>query len=114
MKHFIPLAFLVFAAAMAHAAEPAAALKAVLDEAWEFELRENPFRGQEVDDHRFDDRLPQVAPADFERRTAFWKGMLERLTHIDRNALSEAERVSYDMFKRDAEDDVSRLEFRTW
>jgi uncharacterized protein (DUF885 family) len=114
MKHLVPLALVILAAAAAHAAEPAAALKALLGEAWEFELRENPFRGQDVDDHRYDDRLPQVAPADFDRRAAFWKGMLERLSHIDRNALSESERVSYDMFKRDAEDDVSRLDFRTW
>jgi uncharacterized protein (DUF885 family) len=114
VKYLTLIPFLMLIAAVARAAEPAAELKALLDEAWEFELREDPVRGMEVDDHRYDDRLPQVAPADFDRRGAFWKAALARLAHIDREALTETDRVSADMFRRDAEGELASLDFRTW
>jgi uncharacterized protein (DUF885 family) len=55
-----------------------------------------------------------VAPADFERRAVFARGILERLAAIERGALSASERVSYDMLRRNVEDDLAQIRFRTW
>jgi uncharacterized protein (DUF885 family) len=88
--------------------------KALLDEAWEFQLREDPLLASGTGDTRFDDRLPSVAPADFERRADFWKGTKARLSALDRTGLSETDRVSYDMFARSVDDEIAEIAFRTW
>jgi len=113
----VVLAAALFACALpaiAQAADAAAQLKAILDEAWEVQLREEPLLATRVGDKRYDDRLPAVAPADFERRAAFAGGVLERLASVDRAALSATDRVNHDMFRRIVEDDLTELRFRTW
>lgn len=110
----VALAALILAPAMTHAADARAQLKAILDEAWEFQLREEPLLATRTGDHRTDDRLTSVTPGDFERRASFTRGILARLAPIDRNALPEADRVNYDMFKRVQGDDLAELGFRTW
>ena len=39
----------------------------LLDDEWEARLREEPLLASSVGDHRYDDRLPSVAPADLQR-----------------------------------------------
>jgi uncharacterized protein (DUF885 family) len=89
-------------------------LKALLDEHWEFRLKEDPLFATHTGDRRYDDRLPAVAPGDFGRRAAFTKRVRQRLLSIDRAALAPAERVDYDMLTRIVDDDLAELEFRTW
>jgi uncharacterized protein (DUF885 family) len=97
----------------AHADAPGD-FKSLLDEAWEFQLREDPLLASATGDARFDDRLPSVAPADFERRAEFWKRALTRLHAIDRARLSGTDRVSYAMFERNVDDEIAEAAFRTW
>jgi uncharacterized protein (DUF885 family) len=96
------------------AADTPGAFKAILEEAWEFQLREDPLLASGIGDARFDDRLPSVTPADFERRADFWKKTQVQLRALDRARLSESDRVSYDMFARDLEDQIADAGFRTW
>jgi uncharacterized protein (DUF885 family) len=98
----------------ASAAESGSELKKILDEAWEFQLREEPLFATRVGDKRYNDRLPSVAPADFDRRGAFARQLLVRLDGIDPSALSEADRINYDMFRRTMDDDLTEMRFRTW
>src|SRR5687767_13966927 len=58
------------------AAEPDPALQALIQEAWEFRLREEPLFATSAGDHRYDDRLPSAAPADLERQAAFHRDLL--------------------------------------
>ena len=97
-----------------HAADPPTDFKALLHEAWEFQLREDPLLASSTGDTRYDDRLPSVAPADFGRRGEVWRKTLLRLHGIDRAGLSEPDRVSYDMFQRNVEDEVAEVAFATW
>ncbi len=117
MTH-VPMVALVLTIALDSLALPAdeapAALKALLDEHWEFQLRENPLFATHTGDRRYNDRLPSVAPGDFGRRAAFTRRTRERLAAIDRSALSPAERVDYDMLERSLGDDLAELDFRTW
>jgi uncharacterized protein (DUF885 family) len=101
-------------AGAAFAADAAAQLMAILDEAWEEQLREAPLLATQVGDRRYNDRLPGVSRADFERRAASGRRILERLAAVDRQALSATERASYDMFERVVSDELAELRFRTW
>jgi len=87
---------------------------ALLADAWELELRESPLRATATGDHRFDDRLPQVTPADLARRAAAARAQLEALHAIDEAALGPQDRVSYAMFERELQSDLARHEFRAW
>src|SRR5262245_56023421 len=51
-------------------AQVKARFDALLDEAWELDKKENPLQATATGDHRYNDRLPSVAPADLERRAA--------------------------------------------
>jgi len=108
------LALAALAAVPCRAADPAAALRALLAESWELELGEDPLLATTTGDTRYNHRLPSVAPADFERRAASWKAALARLHGIDPAALSEGDRVSYAMFERRAQDEIKEAAFRTW
>jgi len=99
---------------MTLAADATAELTSILDEAWEFQLREEPLLATRAGDPRYGDQLSSVAPADFDRRAAFARRILKRLAAVDRNAVSEGDRVNYDMFRRVMGDELAELEFRTW
>jgi uncharacterized protein (DUF885 family) len=96
------------------AQDQAAELHALFNEAWEFELQENPLLATSVGERRYDDRLPSVRAEDQVRRAAHRRGLLERLRHIDRSALGDVDRVSYDMFERQLLDRMSEFEFKTY
>ncbi len=87
---------------------------ALLAEAWELDKNENPLFATATGDHRFNDRLPTMTPADLERRAASSRSQLGRLQAIERAGLSPADRISYDMFERGLREDLARHQFRTW
>jgi uncharacterized protein (DUF885 family) len=85
------------------AAEPAdnaaeKLLAALLDEAWEYRLHDDPLFATETGDHRYDDQLPKVSLADENRRAAARRSYLSALERIDRDALSNVGQVNYDIF----------------
>ena len=91
-----------------------AALAALVDEVWEFRLREDPLLATAVGDRRFDDRLPSMAHADLERRDRFARAALERLRAVDRAALSASDRVNRDMLERELVDGLAEHSFGAW
>lgn len=107
------LPFLLLAVpALSHAQDPAERLHALFDEAWAFQLEEDPLLATRVGEHRYNDRLPSVTVADHERRLAAQEAFLERLRAIDREALGREDRISYDIFERLLRDNVSELRYR--
>jgi uncharacterized protein (DUF885 family) len=102
------------AAGLVAAADPnptRAALLSLIDEAWEFRLREEPLFATSAGDHRYDDRLPSVAPADLERQAAFERQLLGRLRGLDRAQLPAPDRISYDMLARSLENELAERDF---
>ena len=91
-----------------------AELHRLLDEDWEARLRENPLLASQTGDHRYDDKLPSVAPADLERSAARERAVLARLKAIDRTGLDTSDRISYDMLARELGDDLAEYEFGAW
>jgi uncharacterized protein (DUF885 family) len=111
----VSLVLAVAGPALAAAApEAKRALDSLLAEAWEAALRENPLLATATGDHRFDDRLPQMAPADLDRRAAAARAFLERLRAIDPSGLASPDRISYRMFERSLREDLEEHEMRTW
>jgi uncharacterized protein (DUF885 family) len=108
------LVLLELAPALALGGEPTTDLRALLAEAWQFALREDPLFATTTGDARYNGRLPSISASDFGRRGAFWKATLGRLHGIDQARLAEGDQVSYAMFERKAGDEIAELGFRTW
>jgi uncharacterized protein (DUF885 family) len=106
------LGLTVFASPMAPGKDSAARSKlhALLDEAWEFELREDPLYATSVGDYRFDDRLPSVRVSDYARRAEARRKLRERLLSIDPAALDETDRDSHALMRVKLEDSIREFE----
>lgn len=86
--------------------EASMALKQLGEDYWEYQLSTNPTMATHLGDHRFNDRLEEIGPAARERDASQWRSFLERLSTIDRDALDESERVSYDILKTYLDEDL--------
>ncbi len=84
---------------------------ALLDELWEFELRENPLFATLVGDHRFNDRLKVVSLAESERRNQANEGFLRRLEAIERSQLAPAEQINRAILRRQLNDNLAEYRF---
>src|SRR5262245_13533587 len=84
----------------ASAAEPTASeqFTALLQDAWEYRLREDPLFATETGDHRFDEQLPKASLADEQRRNAESLKFLKRLEAIKREELPPNHQANYDIF----------------
>jgi len=105
----------VLGAAVRPPTNPAArALHRLFQEDWEFTLREDPLFATRVGDDRYNDRLPSVTVADFERQLARHREFLRRLQAIPRSALSPADRLNYDIFERLKRNLIEEYEYRAY
>ncbi len=116
MRHSLP-AFLIFLALLSHALpagaaqDPGDALRALFEETWERDMREDPVRASEFGDLRYNDRWPDLSPAAMKGRNAANAAALKKLQAIPRDALSPADRINYDLFQRDLENRLSIYRF---
>jgi uncharacterized protein (DUF885 family) len=86
----------------------------LLDDAWEWQLRENPVFASQLGDRRYNDQWTDVSIEAIERRQQEQRQLLERLLAIDSTALDETGRLNYDLFRRDLENDINGNRFRTY
>ena len=89
-------------------------LHKLFDEAWQFDLREDPLFATQAGDHRYDDRLPRVKEADWTRRLEKEWQFVEELEQIDADQLKGRERTSYEIFSRLRRDQIDEYEFRAY
>lgn len=89
-------------------------LKKLLEEDWEFTLREYPLSATYYGDHRYDDKLPDVSLDAVNKRFHRYQDFLERLKHIDRNALSSDEQINYDIYRRLRQMELTEFEYHTF
>jgi prolyl oligopeptidase len=90
----------------------AAALHRLFADEWERGLREDPELAASVGDRRYNDRWPGIAPADFERRQATDRAVLQQLGAIDRGALTPGDQLNYDLFRDQYQRRVDGQRFR--
>ncbi|HEX8687637.1 MAG TPA: DUF885 domain-containing protein, partial [Pyrinomonadaceae bacterium] len=88
----------------------AAALNRLFEEEWEWVMRESPTFASSLGDRRYNDRWPDASLAAAGRRQQHRQQTLARLRKIDPARLAAADRLNYDLFRKDLEDDIE--EFR--
>jgi len=107
----LSMALLLAGTAHADAAQEFAEL---LDDAWEWQLRENPVFASRLGDRRYNDRWTDMSIEAIERRQQEQRQLLDRLLAIDSSELDEQGRLNYDLFRRDLQNDINGNRFRTW
>lgn len=86
---------------------------AIVDEIWEYDIRENPLLATSTGDHRFNDSLPKVSLADSKRRNQRRKEFVARLEKLDREQLSPTGKINFNILLRQLRDDLAEYEFRS-
>jgi uncharacterized protein (DUF885 family) len=87
----------LFACATAGAQTAAEKAHALFNAYSEWQMRELPVYATAVGDHRYDDRLTDFSEAAIARRKAFVADLAQQLRGVDRNALADQDRISYDV-----------------
>ncbi len=95
--------------AMPSAAEQ---LQKAVEDWFDEDLRQNPFRATYIGDHRFDDRFGNPASPEYlEQMRANWTKALTAVRVIDPAQLSPAQRLTREIFIYNAEDALEGLKF---
>ncbi|HVG60463.1 MAG TPA: DUF885 domain-containing protein [Hyalangium sp.] len=84
---------------------------ALLEEEWQWGLKESPFFATFVGDSRYNDKVGDMSLEAIEHRKQHARELLERLKGIDRSRLSEPRQLDYDLFWLDAESEVEGQRF---
>jgi uncharacterized protein (DUF885 family) len=99
---------------LAQPLDAAAALHRLFDEQWERGLRESPETASYRGDKRYNDRWSDLSLEAIQARQQADRDALARLHAIDRDALSEQDRLSYDVFAWQIERAVERQKYNEW
>ncbi len=83
----------------------------LLDEAWEWQLRENPMMASGLGDRRFNDQWSDNSIAAIKRRQDETREFLRRAYAIDRSGLSDADQLNHELFRRSLQDRVDQFKF---
>jgi len=103
--------FLVVSAAFADAGSDFTTL---LDEHWEWSLASSPVFASQIGDRRYNDSWPDQSIAAIKRRHDQTEAFLRRVYAIDRKALSAADQLNYELFRRQLQDDVDVYRFQDY
>jgi uncharacterized protein (DUF885 family) len=89
-------------------------LQKLLDDEWEWTMRENPTWASTLGDRRYNDRWEDASLENIERQQQHRLATLKSFQSIDRSKLSEADRLNYDLFRKDLEADIEAYKFRLY
>jgi uncharacterized protein (DUF885 family) len=92
----------------------AKALHQFFDDEWERYLRESPLDASALGDTRYNDRWPDLTLEGIAKRHDEDVAAQKRLAQIDRERLSTADQLSYDLFKRDLDERIEGYRFHAF
>ncbi|MBL8829755.1 MAG: DUF885 domain-containing protein [Planctomycetaceae bacterium] len=95
----------------AAAPNPQAALNQLLEEVWFTELAEFPLFATNAGEHRYNDKLPDMSPAAYERRREQQKSFATKLAAIPVESLDTDDRINYEFLSRMIADNRAELDF---
>jgi uncharacterized protein (DUF885 family) len=81
---------------------------------WDYQMEQNPTTASALGDRRWNDRWEDASLAAIERRQQHRIDALARLKKLDRQKLSPADQLNYDLFQKDLETDIEEFKFRTY
>ncbi|WP_197530843.1 DUF885 domain-containing protein [Bythopirellula polymerisocia] len=87
------------------------AFNELVEDFWQFRLRESPLFATSVGDHRFNDQLDKVSLADSTRRNKAKQDFLKQLEAIEVTQLSATDQVNHAILSRVLRDDLAEFEF---
>lgn len=90
----------------------AAALHALFDREWEWELTQDPLWASYLGDRRWNDRWPDISAAAIAARQAHRESVLKDLAAIPRDPLSSTDRLNYDLFRHQYQMTVEGFQHR--
>ena len=96
------------------ASGPALELHQIFEESWNYQLQEFPVFATMAGVQDRNHQLASVSEADQQRRADYWRQIKQRLQGIEPGALEADDRVNYDIFLRQLEDDLSAHQFKSY
>ena len=90
------------------------ALHALMDEAWQADMRDDPLRASYFGDRRYESQWPDASPAALAKRNDVNVATLARLQRVDRGALSTQDQLSYDLFAWEYENRIGAYPFKPY
>ena len=84
----------------------------LLDEAWEWRLEQDPMFASRAGDRRYNTEWRDRSLAAIERQHLERRDFLRRIYAIDKAGLSEADRLNYELFRRDLQRRVDEHQFK--
>ncbi len=89
-------------------------LYALFDEEWEASLRDNPTFASFLGDKRYNTLWDDVSLEAINKRHLHEIETLSRLKRIDRAALSDKDKLNFDLFKKNAEESLEGFKFKSY
>ncbi|RMI09635.1 MAG: DUF885 domain-containing protein [Calditrichaeota bacterium] len=99
---------------MSNSDEATRRLYQLFEEEWEYQLREFPEQATFQGDRRYNDRLTDYSPEAIQRRQAHDREVLKRIRQINREMLSPADQLNYDLFEKRYRERVERQRFHDY
>jgi len=93
-------------------ADATADFRTLLDEHWEWTLANTPLLASSLGDRRYNQDWGDRSPSGIERRHTETRDFLRRAYVIERAALSEADQLNYELFRRQLQDEVDGHQFK--
>ena len=90
------------------------ALRDLLDEHWEYVMKQNPEYASMLGDKRYNTEVSDVSEAAVKREQAATRQWLRRFEAIDTTAFSDTERLNRDLMVRDLKQGIGWEPFRYW
>jgi prolyl oligopeptidase len=95
-------------------ADPAEDFATLLAEAWDWRLNESPVFASQIGDRRNNDQWDDLSLEAIERRHVEQRAFLRRLRAIDSTALTAADQLNYDLFRRELESSIDGYQFKDY
>lgn len=97
----------------AHAG-PTEDFQALLDEAWEWRLVQNPVFASSLGDRRFNDQWTDNSIEAIQSRHEQQRAFLDRLRAIDSSDLSTDDQLNYDLYRRELQNTIDGHPFKSY
>ena len=86
----------------------------LIEEEWEFKLKENPVFASRTGDHRYDNRLSPSSEKDFDRKLKTMKTFKDQIDKIQKQKLSGNDQLNYEIFDVILQKEIQHLEFKSY
>ena len=93
---------------------PTEDFEALLNDAWEWQLVENPIFASSLGDRRFNDQWTDGSLEAIENRQQDQRAFLDRVIAIDASQLSSEDQLNYDLFRRKLQTTIDGQQFKEY